>query len=467
MSTRNRRVRGAEQTRGQRVQSAISRAERHLRCAFAVGGTLLPWRAACRVAHALARPDAVRFVSALERAGCLRESARVTLDAPAKLRAAVPASARPLLPLALFGLPGQGHGTPRENRHREFLFQQFCADLVREARDPQALQAAALRVLHASDVQRDPELSSMLRLQIAQLECDLRARIAQQRAELDQITGRPTSPAPPTNPFERKRLSVMTAAQIKTTYERLGHELHDYLVHYDLTSAYSALNRLTTLQQTYPDAIPAAYVERVRLDVQRVEQRAAEIRQQIQQLAAGAVAAAERGEHDVVVTALKRLSSLHNSRPNLLGDLEFRRFRDAIQHASDEADHRRAAEELLARERAVAAELRTLLGFVRRFHETSRTTPHNDPRYLAAAAEYRRAVESIRSHDGEWLADLMLELDEMLEDLHDPTGRADQQVSRFIETVRTALRSMRLEVRQIATEKGPPQGGSPADSAAS
>ena len=443
------------------MRLAISLAERHLRCAFAVAGTLAPWRTACRVAHALTRADAVRFVSALERAGCLRAAGRVSLDTPARIAPRVSSAARPLLPLALFGLPGQGMGTPRENRHREFLYQQFSAELLREARDPQALQAAALRALRASDVQSDPELSAMLRVQIAQLESELRARIAQQRAELDQSPGRATKPAATTNPFERKRLSVMTAAQIKTTYERLGHELHDYLVHYDLSSAHSALNRLTTLQQTYPDAIPAAYVERVRLDLQRVEQRAAEIRQQIQQLAAGAVAAAQRGEHDFVVTALKRLSSLHHSRPNLLGDLEFRRFRDAIQHASDEADHRRAAEELLARERAVAAELRTLLGFVRQFHETSRTIPHDAPRYLAAVAEYRRAVESIRSHDGEWLADLMLELDEMLEDLHDPTGRADQQVSRFIDTVRTALRNMRLEVRQIAAEAAPPPAGGP------
>ena len=58
-----------------------------------------------------------------------------------------------------------------------------------------------------------------------------------------------------------------------------------------------------------------------------------------------------------------------------------------------------------------------------------------------------------RSHDTEWLAELMIELDTLLEDLEDASGQAETQVDRFITSVRTALHRLRKEIQTIQREQ--------------
>jgi hypothetical protein len=49
----------------------------------------------------------------------------------------------------------------------------------------------------------------------------------------------------------------------------------------------------------------------------------------------------------------------------------------------------------------------------------------------------------------------MIEMSALLEDLHDPTGRAEQQLNRFFASVRGALQIISKEVREIAAESPP------------
>ena len=69
-----------------------------------------------------------------------------------------------------------------------------------------------------------------------------------------------------------------------------------------------------------------------------------------------------------------------------------------------------------------------------------------------AKAEYLRAVGQMRSRDQEWLASLMLTLTALLEDLHDPTGRAEAHVDQFFSNIRSILTHLRHEIETIQSE---------------
>ena len=59
----------------------------------------------------------------------------------------------------------------------------------------------------------------------------------------------------------------------------------------------------------------------------------------------------------------------------------------------------------------------------------------------------------MRSHDSEWLAGLILELDTFLDEIHDESGRAETQVDRFLSSVRRAHNGLRREMQHIAAER--------------
>lgn len=141
--------------------------------------------------------------------------------------------------------------------------------------------------------------------------------------------------------------------------------------------------------------------------------------------------------------------AIHTLLPGLLPDRHLQELRDEITHGGEEHEHRQAARELIARERVVAAEINQLAAAIHRFHEVARQVPHDAEAYRQAEAAYQQAVRETRTHDAEWLADLMLELDSLLAELHDTSGKAEAQVSRFIDSVRTALIRMRHEIREI------------------
>jgi hypothetical protein len=178
-----------------------------------------------------------------------------------------------------------------------------------------------------------------------------------------------------------------------------------------------------------------------------------EFGQHINALTDQAIAAARSGDHETVARRLRQLSSLHASRPLLLPGGKFDAIRKRITEASADAEHRAAAEELVARERAVAAEMKKLATIIHQFHVASRRVPHEGPLWAAAEATYRRAVQEVHSRDTEWLAELILELDTYLDEIHDPTGRAEAQVDRFLTSVRAALAQMQGEIRAIQSEE--------------
>lgn len=346
-----------------------------------------------------------------------------------------------------------GHlGTPGECRHREAVYQQLSSDIMREAHDLLTLATAASRALGHPEARRDGLLAGMIRSCVAVREAELRSRLAEQRRAEHQQAERDWAPAVGWQAAAQPAPPVPDKARIVSTFERMRREYDDRLVHFELERARDWLTKLQELQASHPLFISSAALERCRIDLTRVEQRAGQLSVEIEELAMSAVQSAAEGKVEIAAQALKRLSSMQAARPRLFPNDRLQQIRQSIAEAGENFEHREAGEALVARERAVADEIRKLADGVHRFHRIAREVPHCEPTYLQAEAEYRKAVREVRHHDREWLADLMIELNDKLEALHDPTGRAEEQVNRFIASVRHALNHMIQEIREIAAE---------------
>ena len=323
------------------------------------------------------------------------------------------------------------------------------AELQREAIDEKTLEVAARRALHTREAREDPVLAGMVRSYVAELEARLRAE--RQARETERNLALPawqhTRPQTPRG--------TPTRDSILREINRLRHTFDDAVVHFDLPAAERAAEKIEQMHRRYPDVVPAAAVGRCRVDLARLRERQKVLGEEIESLARCAVESAARGDHARATQCLQRLSTIHATRPLLLPDERFEQIRQQILDASQRHERQMVARELLAREKAVLEELRHLAGAIRRFHTIARSVPHDDPAYRQAEAAYREALRQIRSHDAEWLANLVLELDDLLEDLHDPTGRAQQQVDQFLRKVRKSLQQLHAELRRAARGRGP------------
>lgn len=348
---------------------------------------------------------------------------------------------------------------PHEVRHRELLYQRFSADIFREASDEQTLHNTANRILNRSEVQNDAELALQLRQLVQQREQELRERREAQRhrdaaptsdesgGSLNTVSSELSEPAEQHAP---------SRVQIQAAVDRLRRELEERLAHFDIDGARSVLVRISDTRDRYADLVSPAVVERCKMDVAAAAKRHEELSAEIASLERRAVEAARRGDHEIAAAALKRLSSINAIRPALLSSERLEAARSAIAAGGDVQEAREISRELVARERAVAVELRAIARAIHEFHTVSRRAAVDDPDYALAHAAYRDALHNLKLHDKEWLADLIVELDELMDQLHDPTGRASMQVTHFIESVRHALRKIVAEVRAIHDERHPP-----------
>ena len=152
-------------------------------------------------------------------------------------------------------------GRTSDARHREAVFGQLSADLLRSARDENSLRHATNRALHNPDVQSDPTLAGMVRNVIAQCEADLRARLDEQRAEVAGFLLQPrigssanqpvfAAPLPPAPPDP-----AVLRAQIQGGFERLRHEFEERLLRYDMAAARETVKKLEHYQKSHADTI--------------------------------------------------------------------------------------------------------------------------------------------------------------------------------------------------------------------
>lgn len=401
-------------------------------------------------------PRAVRraWRSTLRRLGWLDPAARLTIDLvdgpawPAVFRG----PARELARLAVFGLPGQGGAA--EHRHRMAIYDRICGQLIRATHDLPTLQHAARQALSDPDVRNDPALESMVRACISRHEEEVRARLERQRREVNPYAAHPDASyaVSAADSADRK-------LEVQRRFDRLKSEFDDLVSRYDLIGARERLEKTEALQARHPDVISLAGLEALRVDVSRLAERRELFREQIETLAEQAGLHAWRGADEAAVWILRRLNVMSALYPALLPADELERLRQRVRTCTAAREQDELFAELVKREQSVSAELRTLAEQVHAFHRVARTLPPDDPAFRAAESEYRAAVRAVQSHDKEWLADLMLEFDGLVEEMHDPTGRAHADVDTFLQRVLDELRAVRSEIRAVETER---RGDSPA-----
>ena len=409
---------------------------------FAARPELSPAQVARTVARSIGRTDGAALLRRLRAAGLLRPAARVACDALDSLAPSAPAE-RGILRLALFGLPGQGQTSDWKNR--EAIYEQRSAEVMRESRDLESLRYAASRALGHPAVSCDPVLGDMLRSFIAQREAELRAIEADRHPE--QLADSKLRRAFVVNN------QAQVADRVTRAITRIRLRLEDHLTRYDEIGADRALGELRELAQRYPEHVDAAVIERCEEQLTRLKAKLAEFRVQLAQLTQEGKSAATHGQQERALWIARRLSAVHSLLPSVLPTGAYQDLHESIQRGLRNYETHQVAERILNEERSIAAEIKQLGGVIHRFHRLSRSAAPDDPVFEHAKAEYLEAVRLVRSRDEDWLADLMLELDALLEDLDDESGRAGEQVDRFLENVRNALVHLRREIHAVQREQ--------------
>lgn len=341
--------------------------------------------------------------------------------------------------------------TPSFARHREQLFAQLSGQLMREATDRLALERTSHRILHMSEVRGDPELERLLRACIGEREAEIRARQARFLADESRTGRTPPIASPVRVPVAPDPL--MEKVHAAHEYQQCMRAFEDRLHLFDVPAAQRVLDQMEQLGRKHADVVSKPALERCRVDIARVEMKKQQFTAEVDQLAHQAIHAASTGQIEVAARALRRLSSIHATKPSLVSDVMLDNVREQLAKAGQSADFREAARALVDREKSVMTELNQLASIIHDFHRASHEIPHGAVEYAEAERRYFEAVRAVRRHDKDWYADLIVETGDLLADLHDPTGRASEQVERFLDSVRTSIREMVSEIRLIAAEQ--------------
>ena len=425
----------------------VERAAESVLQALAVSGELRPHEVAELVAASLPASVGRWLRQRLAALGWSDPDARIAfnvLDSP-RCPPDLRGGRREIVRLAVFGVPGEG--VRSDAKRREAIYQQRCAEIMREMRDLESLSYAAARALGHPEVHGDPVLFAMLRSFIAEREAELRARAhLPGAAEEDEAAAGPAVEKP-------KDFKVPLRERVQAALSRLRLELEGHLTHYNEVGAQEVLARIKDMHHRYPGHVERTVVDRCETQVKRLTEQRDSFRNQLTELVEQAVAAAQGGDLKTASWVSRRLSAIHTLLPAVLSRERYEGLRDAIAQSMEKHERHEAARQLVAREQAVGAEVKRLGAIIHRYHKLMHKTPSDDAVMRHAAREYRRAVEEVRSHDDEWLADLMIELDCLLDDLRGPRERAEAQVDQFVSNVRTALHQMQTEIEVIQKER--------------
>jgi hypothetical protein len=335
-------------------------------------------------------------------------------------------------------------------KHREQVLAKFRAELLRESGNRSSFDRVKAKLLADREVQRDPALAAMVRSFIAEREAAF--------AATHVAATHSTSSVPKIARSFDEPLRTGEAAKREARFhlEQLDHQFHEQVVHFHEAEAELIHGKIVALCREHPDLATKERLAQYEATLSRMIQKRREFDNQIKDLAEKAVAAAKGGDHDSAARALKRLSSIHALHRQLLPDDRFNEIRERIVHSSTEIEHHVAARKLIEREKAVAAEIKSLAAKIHSFHKLARTLPHDSAQFRKAEAAYQRAVTDLKSHDREWLAALILDLLELLSELHDPPpAKAQRQVDHFVASVRSALAKLHREIEPSSDKMSP------------
>lgn len=418
--------------------------------AVSTRGELSPAQVAAAVCRTLPPPLARWLHDTLTQLGWCDARALIPFDVLD--RADTPTALRgphaALVRVAVFGLPGQGLAS--RDRHREILFQQLCAELMRAAVDTNSLEAAASRVRGRPEVRSDPLLASMLDSFIVQRHQALRATLLtpeQKHQAKEQLSKLHTA-------FEESTDAYFpTRGETLAQFRRAQCSFEAAIAQFEEQRAEATLDNLRELRRRFPAHIPSEELQICEEAYDQFLKRAGEYRRQIRELAGQAMEAAAEGDIKSATWITRRLHAIHSLLPPLLSSERLHDLQNQIHYAGEQHEFAEARQELVQRERDVAHEIKDLAGVIHRFHQIARRYQPTDELYQRAEAAYRAAVTRIRTLDTDWLASLILQLEALIEDLDDPAGRLQNKLDLFIQTVRSALNRLRMEIRTIQSER--------------
>ena len=181
--------------------------------------------------------------------------------------------------------------------------------------------------------------------------------------------------------------------------------------------------------------------------VTRLADRLSEFRGQLKGLTEEGATAAQSGQSERAMWIARRLAAVNTLLPEVLPEERYQELHKSITSGVEQHENQQLAGEIVAQERAVAAEIKKLGGIVHRFAALEKAVDKNSDVYRHAKEAYDRAVRQILARDKEWLASLMMKLDSLLEDLNDPEGRAGAHVDQFLERVSQSLTQLRLTIQ--------------------
>lgn len=357
-------------------------------------------------------------------------------------------------------------------KQRDSAFQHWCSQITRESRDLAALDRMSARALQDRDVRNDPLLQSMIRAEVERIRTELQREM--QREEQDRR--RPTPP-PQHYPSAARHVTVSRSAGYTDTAASsvippstpLARPLPDpdeVALHQLLESFTTALKggdedaaqtlcaKLRTLHSRRSEIVSAAQLEQCEQRITRLHDQLDDHRRRIAEMAEQARLAAQAGDAHAVLALMHRLTAIHVAHPRLLDDAGLRNMHAAVARANEGHDDRLTTRKLIARQRAVASELKRLAGAVSAFHRAVFNHPESRAEYQRAALGYAHALRGTRLHEKDWLTDFVLELADVLAKWNVPPPGAEEQIDRFLETLRVSLKRIHRKIGEIDRRHG-------------
>ena len=324
-------------------------------------------------------------------------------------------------------------------KRREAAFEHLRAELLREGSNRNSFRTAKQRVMARPEVQRDPALRAMLEQVVAEREAYFK-QLPEHLAPHSLTDHRtPSSHLIHTGPDP--------ASEARDTLKLLETQFREAVSHFHVVDARGALERMRAVWGRHPALKPDEQPARAQDELDRLLHRRNAFLKHVDEWSDKAVHAAGRGHEDHAARALTRLSSIHALHPDLLTDARFDEIRRRIEAAGDRREDQVLARKLLMRERAVAEEIKGLARVIHQFQKTAKADPHDGAEFAKAEAAYHEAVRALSAHDSDWLAGVILELVDLLGEFHSADTGPQEQVDRFVNSVRSALSHLRKEVR--------------------
>lgn len=340
------------------------------------------------------------------------------------------------------------HEPTHDVRRREVAFAHWQAQITRGGMDARTLQIELHRALADSEVQNDPTLAGMIRAFGIQRANEL---------ALNKLKkGVATSAHTPSRAVQSENVATSHTVQaddVRNAAKRLIRQFDEYAAHLYEVESRATFDRLRELHDQYPQWVSNDSFEHCQTTLNGIAARRAKYQSQLDELAEQAIASAKAGDHDSASSCLRRLSNIHTAHPQFLPEDRLNEIREEMSKASSSHHHHLALETLIAREKALAAEIKELGASVRRFHQIARATAHDSPEYREAERAYRSALRDFRTHDREWLAGVILELVDILGEWSHPPPRVEEQLDRFVADIRSALAHIRQEISEIEADR--------------